>query len=95
MEINGKLAALEVRNLSFIRNKIEGLVCPLACIVDYLGVRYLCSSLLPISMNSLVYGSDTQGVIFKNDEERAQNMATRLAGLCNLKGHNIMEGATR
>ena len=39
-ELNGKLAALEVRNYSLMRNKIRGLVVPLACIVDYFGQRF-------------------------------------------------------
>lgn len=36
-EISGKLAALDVRNSSLLRNRIENLVVPLACIVDYFG----------------------------------------------------------
>lgn len=39
-EISGKIASLDVRNLTLLRNKIENLVVPLACIVDYFGLRF-------------------------------------------------------
>ena len=52
-----------------LRNKIDGLVVPLACTVDYLGLRFECISLVPASLNSLAYGSDLNGVVYKNDDE--------------------------
>ena len=36
-EISAKLAAFNVRNAAILRNKIENLVVPLSCIVDYFG----------------------------------------------------------
>ena len=36
-EVSGKLAASNVRNAAILRNKIENLVVPLSCIVDYYG----------------------------------------------------------
>ena len=36
-EISAKLAALDVRNMSLLRNKFENLIVPLSCIVDYFG----------------------------------------------------------
>ncbi len=42
LEISGKIAALDVRNLATLRNRIARLVVPLACIVDYYGLRFEC-----------------------------------------------------
>lgn len=69
--MNGKIAALEVRNSALLRNKVPNLVVPLACIVDYCGLRYMCLSLLPLSTNSLAYGSDDEGLTFKNNDKDA------------------------
>ena len=74
-EISAKLAALEVRNGAILRNKIENLVVPLSCIVDFFGQRYLAMSLIPVSINSIVYGSDTDGLVFKNEDKEAEMMA--------------------
>lgn len=60
-----------MRNSAILRNKIDNLVVPLATIVDYLGQRYLCMSLMPISINTIAYGSDNEGLTFKNDDQEA------------------------
>ena len=39
-EISAKLAALDLRNSTVLRNKVENLVVPLGCIVDYFGLRF-------------------------------------------------------
>jgi hypothetical protein len=39
-EISGKIASLDVRNMALLRNKIENLIVPLACIVDYYGLKF-------------------------------------------------------
>ena len=74
-EASGKLAALDVRNAALLRNKIENLVVPLSCIVDYFGQRFVAQSLVPASINSLAYGSDTDGLIFRNQDREAEAMA--------------------
>ena len=94
-EISGKLAALDVRNAAILRNKIENLVVPLACIVDYFGQRFEAQSLVPASINSLVYGSDTDGVIFKNTDKEAERMAMKIGSALNLRPHVIRERATQ
>lgn len=71
-EISDKLAALDVRNASLLRNRIENLVVPLSCIVDYFGQRFEAISLIPASINSLVYGSDTDGQVFCNEDKEAE-----------------------
>ena len=75
-EISAKLAALDVRNAAILRNKIENLVVPLSCVVDFFGQRYHAMSLIPASINSLVYGSDTDGLVFKNEDKEAEQMAS-------------------
>jgi hypothetical protein len=77
-----------------LRNKIEGLVVPLACTVDYLGLRFECISLVPASLNSLAYGSDLNGVVYKNDDLQAEKMAQSIGQLLNLKPHFVLERAT-
>jgi hypothetical protein len=74
-EINAKLAALDVRNNALLRNKIDNLVVPLACSIDYLGLRFECLSMLPCTVNSLAYGSDLNSVIFKDDDPEAEEVA--------------------
>lgn len=75
LEISGKIAALDVRNLAALRNRVSRLVVPLACIVDYFGLRFECQSLAPLSINSLVYGSDCNGLTFTAKDEHAELMA--------------------
>jgi len=93
-EISGKIAALDVRNLAALRNRVSRLVVPLACLVDYYGLRFECQSLAPLSMNSLVYGSDLNGLTFTNKDEHAELMAKQIGYLLNLKPHYVEEQAT-
>jgi hypothetical protein len=94
IEISGKIAALDVRNLAALRNRVSRLVVPLACMVDYFGLKFECQSLAPLSINSLVYGSDVNGLIFTNKDEHAELMAKQIASLLNLKPHYLEEQAT-
>lgn len=94
IEINRKIAGLDARNLSLVRNRIPDLVVPLSCTVDYFGLRFECLSIAPISLNTLVYGSDNEGLIFVNENENAHQMAVKLANLLNLKPHFIKEQTT-
>ena len=94
VEINRKIASLDSRNLTLLRNRIENLVVPLSCTVDYFGVRFECLSIPPISLNTLVYGSDNEGLTFYNENEAAHQMAVKIANLLNLKPHFIRERST-
>ena len=42
IETLGKIASLDVRNLAIMRNRLPRLVVPLACIVDYFGIKFEC-----------------------------------------------------
>lgn len=90
-EISGKVASLDVRNMAIMRNRLPRLVVPLASIVDYYGLKFECQSLAPISINSLVYGSDTNGLTFVNKDAHAEAMAHQIAVLLNLKAHYVEE----
>ena len=94
-EISAKLAALDVRNMSLLRNKFENLIVPLSCVVDYFGQRFEAISMVPTSINSLVYGSDTDGLIFKDDDPEAVQMAERISKALNLSPHIIRERSTK
>ena len=45
-------------------------------------------------MNSLVYGSDTNGLVFTNKDEHAEAMARQLGAILNIKPHYVEEQAT-
>lgn len=49
LKIDGKISAINCRNHAMLRNRIPDLIVPLVCIVEYFGVIYECSSILPIS----------------------------------------------
>lgn len=73
---------------------MPNLIVPLGAVVDYYGIRFEVQSLCPISINSLVYGSDTDGMLFENSDKKVENMAIRLGLKLNLAPHNIEERVT-
>ena len=70
-----KIACLDVRALAILRHRIPSLVVPLACVVDYYGIVFEVISPAALSLNSLVYGSDTEGALYKNDIFDAEKIA--------------------
>ena len=84
-----------MRNLALLRNRFENLVVPLACVVDYFGLRFETQILAPLSLNSLAYGSDVDGLLFKDDDHDAEAMARAIAQALNLKSHFVEEKATK
>ena len=73
--IVSKIAALDVRALALLRHRFPKLVVPLACVIDYYGIVFEVQSPSPLTLNTLVYGSDTEGLLFKNDDAEAEQMA--------------------
>jgi len=61
--------------MALLRNRIENLVVPLACVVDYYGLKFEIQSLTPISINSLAYGSDLDGLLITDEDPEAEKMA--------------------
>ena len=45
----------------------------------------------PLSINSLAYGTDTDGLLFTDEDPEAERMAATIANLLNLKEHFIEE----
>ncbi len=87
-EFSMKSCSLErTGNLAYLSLSLPKLRVPLSTLIDYLGYRVLATSLLPLSTNSLVYGSPDGGdtVLFKSP---TCNALMREAGRrLNLKGH--------
>ena len=50
--------------------------------------------MIPASINSLAYGSDTDGLVFQNSDKDAESLAKQIGELLNLKPHKIKERAT-
>ena len=74
-----KLARMNIQNLSFLRNKFPGVLVPLGCMIDYFGIRYECQSLCPITLNSLIYGTDNEGITIENYDLEAENLAVNMS----------------
>ena len=82
--IVSKVAALDVRVLSLLRHRFPKLVIPLACVVDYYGIAFEVQTPSPLTLNSLVYGSDSEGLLYKNDDFEAEKLATEIGLLLNI-----------
>lgn len=48
-------------------------------------------SLAPLSINSLVYGSDTHGLTFTKKDVNAEEIAQKIAEMLNLKKHEFKQ----
>jgi len=87
-----KLAALNAKSLAFIRSKFENALVPLCCIVDYYGIWFEVHSFCPISINSLVFGSDNDGLTFTNKD--GLDLAIQIGAWMNLKSHSFWARGT-
>ena len=94
IQINSRLAALDVRALSLLRHKIPDLIIPLACVVDFYGLVFEVQSPAHLDLNSLVYGSDTDGLLYQDDDENGEKVAFQIQKYLNLKAFKIKERAT-
>lgn len=54
--------------MAFLRCKFEKALIPLCCIIDYFGIWFEVHSLSPITINSIVWGSDNDGLTFVNKD---------------------------
>ncbi len=64
---------------------IPNLHFPLMALINIYGYRVVCVSKLPISGQTLVYGSADGGITIKEDEE-VEDMMKRACRILNLKG---------
>ncbi len=84
-----KVAGHELKGLLAVLNaKITGLSVPLMTLVDYMGFRLIAMSILPISRQTIVYGSSDCGqTIHTNAAPAAVAALKLLARRLNLKPH--------
>jgi hypothetical protein len=92
-DVNYKRAAYGARNLAYMRHKLPTLMVPLCCIVDCNGERYECHSMPSVTINTLVYGTDTDSLVFKH-APIANSIVSEIEKLCNLKEHTVFEIAS-
>eukprot|EP00466_Bigelowiella_natans_P004326 jgi/Bigna1/69664/fgenesh1_pg.9_\ len=78
---------------AYLDLRVKGLHFPLVILVDYLGHRLICSSLLPIDSSSLVYGSDDQGRTVHMSDGECNRIMEAAGKALNLKGH-VVAGKT-
>mmetsp|Transcript_29137 Transcript_29137/g.43912 ORF Transcript_29137/g.43912 Transcript_29137/m.43912 type:complete len:123 (+) Transcript_29137:110-478(+) len=83
-QVNNKIANLDVRALALLRHRIPKLVIPLACTVDYFGILFEVQSPCFLTLNSLVYGSDSNGVLYKDDHAAGEKIGREIGELLNL-----------
>jgi len=83
-----KAANHEMNSLMKVMDcQIPGIRVPLMTLIDYLGYRLVAVSLLPISDNTLVYGSSNGGLSVHADEDEANRLMEELGKKLNLRGH--------
>ena len=67
------------------------MIIPLWWIVDYQGESFEVQSISPISINTLVYGSDTHGLTYTNIDLNAEDVASKIADKLNISRHIFKE----
>ena len=68
---------------------IPGLHFPMLAIIDYLGFRLIAMTHLPLSKNSLIYGSDDGGRTIRNDSEEIAQKLSKVSKILNIKAHLV------
>lgn len=85
-----KAAAAELNNLvAYATTHVEELNFPMVALIDYKGFRVIAMSVLPISKETLLYGSDDGGATVHADNEELNNLLRAAAKRLNLKGHTV------
>jgi len=70
-----------------------GLNFGLMCLIDYRGYRLIATSSLPISQDTIVYGSCDGGHRVHADDEEMNEIMEKCGKILNLKGHNAGIGS--
>ncbi|MDP2438905.1 MAG: hypothetical protein Q8P67_24430, partial [archaeon] len=83
--VNHEVRALQV----LIDANIPGLSLPLSCGVDWLGRRLFCQALLPLSTDTLAYGSADGGMTVFDSSPAFQSLAMNIATRLNLAPHLV------
>lgn len=72
-------------NISYSSTGVEGLHYPIMCVLDYKGFRLVCSSVLPINKDTLVYGTSNAGKTMVNKSPDLYEAVRRASMILNLK----------
>lgn len=62
---------------------------PLMAVIDYRGYRVVAEALLPISKETIIYGSSDAGNTVHNSDPIFNDKMAQIAALLNLKGHLV------
>ena len=83
-----KAAGNELRGLTSFFNNTDNQLCfPLMALIDFLGVRLIAMSLLPISSRSLVYGTADGGRTVRNGNEELSALVEKASERMKLAPH--------
>jgi len=84
-----KVAGHELKGLTALVScgMILGLSFPLLALIDWRGYRLIATSALPISEETIVYGSCDGGNSVHKKSEEMNNLMEKIAKVLNLKGH--------
>ena len=74
--------------LNLLRNRIKDLHVQFHCVVDYFGLSFEVSSPVPLTLSTLVYGSDCEGKLFVTE---AEFVAKQIAKVMNIAPQLIRE----
>lgn len=90
-----KAAAHELQGIkAFAETDIKGLFVPLSLLVDYAGYRLVASVRLPISQNTLIYGSSDGGATIHQKDPIFNRMMEEAATHINIKQHEVAPGVS-
>ena len=73
----------------YYNNQCKEIVLPLIALFDFMGYRLLAISLLPISTDTLVYGSADGGRTMKSESEVLNNALREIALRSYIKAHVV------
>ena len=85
-----KAAGLELLHFDHvIAQQVHGISTPLVCLVDYQGYRLMAITVLPISSETLRYGSNDGGKVVHQDDPQVTAHMDKLFKIYHLKPHVI------
>lgn len=67
-----KVAHQSAQAYALLRFKVPKLVVPLSCVIDYYSYVFEVQTAPLLTLDSLVYGSGDNGLLYKNDDFEAE-----------------------
>ena len=86
-----RMAKHNLKAFSLLRHQYKNLIIPLCWIFEYRGESFEVQSISPLSINSLVYGSNNHGLTYSIKDLYAEEIAQKIADKMNLKQHKFKE----